>query len=175
MSTEAFEFAQAVLLSIGGGAALIFTLSSFLGKVWAERILLSVKTLHEKEVTEFRNKLETLAQQKSHNYKEKLELYKVVSVPLVELVALLSKEQGLTHEHVEDFDRQRLHITVQLALFAPQNVFSSFNDLIDYLSSCLENDKYTFSEFRIKALAFLSEMRKDIGIYTDNVEYRGSR
>ena len=39
MSTEAFEIAQAVLVSVGGGSLIIFALSSWLGKVWANRIL----------------------------------------------------------------------------------------------------------------------------------------
>jgi hypothetical protein len=37
--TEAFEVAQAVLLSIGGGSLIILALSSWLGKIWASRIL----------------------------------------------------------------------------------------------------------------------------------------
>jgi hypothetical protein len=43
LSTEPFEIAQAVLLSLGGGGAIVFGLSSFLGKVWAQKILQSEK------------------------------------------------------------------------------------------------------------------------------------
>jgi hypothetical protein len=39
LSTETFEIAQAVLVSVGGGSLIIFALSSWLGKVWANRIL----------------------------------------------------------------------------------------------------------------------------------------
>ena len=108
------------------------------------------------------------------NYQQKIDLYKVVSSPLIELVALLSRN-GLTEEHVHEFDLQRLHITAQLALFAPQNVFNAFSDIVDYLYTSLEKDNYSFFTFRVKALAYLSEMRKDIGIYSDNVAYSGDR
>jgi len=175
MIQEIFNIAGAVIISIGGGALLIFGLSSFLGKIWAERILLSEKITHEKELTNFKNQLELLSEQKSFTYKEKLELYKVVSLPIVKLVTLLSKEKGLTPEHLDEFELERLNITVQLALFAPKSVFYSFNEVIDYIYNNLENGKYTYSEFRSKALLFLSEMRKDIGLYNDTLEYHGTR
>jgi len=67
------------------------------------------------------------------------------------------------------------HITAQLALFAPHTVFNAFSDMIDYMYDSLENDEYSFSVFREKALSYLSEMRKDIGIYSDEVSYNGNR
>jgi len=175
MSLEAFKIAQAILLSLGGGGLIVFLLSSFLGKIWAQRILQTEKYEHDKEIAAFKNKLEALAQVNSLNYKQKIDLYKLVSNPIVELVALLSKEDGLTKEAYYEFDRKRLHITAQLALFAPQNVFEAFNSMIDYIYDSLDNGSYEFVEFREKALGFLSEMRKDIGIYDDNVSYSGTR
>ena len=174
MNTEAFEIAQAVLLSLGGGALIIFACSSYLGKIWAKRILQNEKQAHDKELSEFKVKLEALTAKSALNYQQKIELYKVVSNPLIELVALITKE-GLTQEHVNEFDRQRLYITTQLALFAPKNVFDAFSDIVDYMYNSLENNDYSFDEFRIKALAYLSEMRKDIGIYTDDISYSGNR
>ncbi|MFD2168286.1 hypothetical protein ACFSJY_18660 [Thalassotalea euphylliae] len=174
MTIEAFELAQAILISIGGGSVIIFALSSFLAKVWAKRILQNEKQKHDKELSEYKAQLESLIQKDNLNYQQKLDLYKVVSNPLIELVALLSKN-GLTAEHVQEFDRQRLHITAQLALFAPQSVFNAFSDMVDYLYNSLEQNNYSFFVFRDKALSYLSEMRKDIGIYTDEVTYNGDR
>jgi hypothetical protein len=175
LNPTAFEIAQAVLLSLGGGGLIVFGLSSYIGKIWAQRILQKEKTEHDKEITKFKNELDALAKIHSLNYQQKIDLYKLVSNPMVELIALLSKEAGLTQEHYYEFDRQRLHITAQLALFAPQNVFDAFNDMIDYIYDSLDDESYMFSEFRVKALVFLSEMRKDIGIYKDSVTYNGSR
>lgn len=174
MNTDAFEIAQAVLLSIGGGAIIIFSLSGFLGKIWAKRILQNEKKEHDKELSQYKAQLDSLLHKDSLNYQQKLDLYKVVSNPLVELVALISKN-GLTADHVQEFDRQRLHITAQLALFAPQSVFNAFSDMVDYIYNSLENEDYSFIVFRVKALAYLSEMRRDIGIYSDDVSYSGDR
>ncbi|EGR0261289.1 TPA: hypothetical protein ACGFXO_003534 [Vibrio cholerae] len=174
MSTTAFEIAQAVLLSVGGGGIIIFALSSFLGKIWAQRILQNEKQEHDKELSQFKAQLDSLVQKDNFNYQQKLELYKVVGSPLIEIVALISKN-GLTMEHIDEFDRQRLHITAQLALFAPQAVFHSFSDMIDYIYDSLEQGNYSFHIFRDKALIFLSEMRKDIGIYGDEISYKGHR
>ncbi|MEO3864244.1 hypothetical protein [Rheinheimera fenheensis] len=175
MNPSAFEIAQAVLVSLGGGALIVFGLSSFLGKTWAQRILQSEKAELDKDIASYKKDLDSLAQAKSLNYQQKIDLYKLVANPMIELVSLLSKENGLTNEHVQEFDRQRLYITAQLALFAPQNVFKTFNDLIDYIYDSIETQNYDFGVFRIKALDFFSEMRKDIGIYKDNVSYEGTR
>jgi hypothetical protein len=74
LSAEAFEIAQAVILSLGGGGLIIFELSSFLAKVWAKRILLSEKSEHDKDIAEFKGQLEALAEKKSINYQQKLDL-----------------------------------------------------------------------------------------------------
>ncbi|QFU22728.1 hypothetical protein FM038_011555 [Shewanella eurypsychrophilus] len=153
MSTEAFEIAQAILLSLGGGGVIIFALSSFLGKMWAQRILQCEKSEHDKELSEFKSQLDTLVQKRSLNYQHKIELYKVTTAPLVEFTSLITTS-GLTKDHLIEFDRQRLHIVAQLSLFAPQNVFDAFNDTVDYLYDALEQDNYSFSEFRIKVLKF---------------------
>ncbi len=175
MDTEAFEIAQAILLSLGGGGAIILTLSSFLGKMWAQRILQEEKAEHNKELSRFKSQLDALVQKRSLNYQQKIELYKVTSSPLVELTSLITTSSGLKESHLIEFDRQRLHIVAQLSLFAPQNVFDAFNDTIDYLYDSFEQDNFSFQEFRIKALRFFSEMRKDIGIYSDEVTYNGHR
>lgn len=51
------EFVSALLVSIGSGAAVIFGLSSWLGKVWASRILENEKKEHQKEIEEYKANL----------------------------------------------------------------------------------------------------------------------
>lgn len=174
LSTNAFEIAQAVLLALGGGGAIVFALSSWIGKVWAQRIFQSETQKYEQQLVKFKAELESIKEKNSLNYQQKLELYKVVSGPIVDISALLNRS-GLTNEHVAEFDRQRLYITAQLVLFAPKNVVHSFNDLVDYTYNSLDNNNYDFHIFRDKVMKFLSEMRKDIGIYSDDVAYQGNR
>lgn len=53
-----WSIANAVLLSLGGGGVLVFALSSWLGKVWATRILEKEKNELQKEYTNFKSKLD---------------------------------------------------------------------------------------------------------------------
>jgi hypothetical protein len=54
---DIFEIGGAVMLSLGGASALIFAFSSWLGKVWAERILSREKAKYAEQMEEFKKKL----------------------------------------------------------------------------------------------------------------------
>jgi hypothetical protein len=47
---DAFEMAAAVIVSLGGGGAIVFGLSGFLGKLWADRALQSQKAEGERQL-----------------------------------------------------------------------------------------------------------------------------
>ncbi|MDF5615367.1 hypothetical protein P7M48_12040 [Vibrio parahaemolyticus] len=175
MEESAFNIAQAILVSLGGGAAIVLGASSFLGKLWAQRILQKEQSKMALEIEEYKNKLGELTANKQINYYQKLELYKSVSAPLIDLVANITHQEILTRDYIRGFDKQRLHMTAQLALFASSDVFDMFMDLIDYMYSSIESDTFEFHVFRVEMLKFLSEVRKDIGIYTDEITYKGSR
>ena len=67
---EIFEVAGAIIASLGGGAALILGLSSWLGKVWAGRILENEKAEHSQELERYKRELsEELEYVKSYNEK----------------------------------------------------------------------------------------------------------
>jgi hypothetical protein len=54
---EIFKIVSAVLISIGGGGAIVFALSSWLGKVWANRILEKEKKEHQLEIENYKSQL----------------------------------------------------------------------------------------------------------------------
>ncbi|HBW35631.1 hypothetical protein [Desulfosporosinus sp. BICA1-9] len=54
---EIFQLIGAVIFSLGGAGAIIFALSSWLGKVWANRILEEEKKKHQLEIEEYKSKL----------------------------------------------------------------------------------------------------------------------
>ena len=68
-----FETLAAVLLSVGSAGAIIFGLSSWLGKIWANRILEKDKTKYKTEIEELKNKLS----RELEYYKNQIELYKL--------------------------------------------------------------------------------------------------
>lgn len=55
---EIFKIAGAILISFGGSGAILFVLSSWLGKVWANRILETEKKNLTIEIEEYKNKLD---------------------------------------------------------------------------------------------------------------------
>lgn len=56
--SSAFQVALAVLASLGGGGLLVFVLSSWLGKVWANRILESDRRRYSEELERVHGELE---------------------------------------------------------------------------------------------------------------------
>jgi len=59
---EIFKISGAILASVGGAAAIIFALSSWLGKVWANRILEKEKLAYSSELERIKNQLHTDAE-----------------------------------------------------------------------------------------------------------------
>lgn len=54
---EILATAAAVIASLGGGGLLVFALSSWLGKVWANRMMISEQRKHDEALEELRNSL----------------------------------------------------------------------------------------------------------------------
>ena len=120
--------------------------------------------------------LELEHEKNSITYREKIELYKEISTPIIKLIVAIEHEQKMSQEFITNFEEERLIITAQLSMFAPQYVFDSYNNLIDYLYNSSEGkEQYTFQQFREFAMKFLSDIRKDIGVYTDEIIYNGNR
>lgn len=59
---EIFKISGAILASVGGAAAIIFALSTWLGKVWANRILEKDKLAYSSELERIKNQLHTDAE-----------------------------------------------------------------------------------------------------------------
>jgi len=57
-ASSAWSVASAVIVSVGGGAALVLSLSSWLGKVWAARILEQDRLRYTSELERFKNQLD---------------------------------------------------------------------------------------------------------------------
>jgi hypothetical protein len=131
---------------------------------------------HNQQLEELRSKLHVQADQSAQTYKQKIDLYKEVGAPLIELLVKTQHVGAITQQDMQDFERSRLNTTALLAMFAPANVFDEYNRMIDYIYNCAEGkDTWTFGEFRLRALKFLSLVRADIGLYNDTLSYNGPR
>ena len=56
--TDAWRVALAVLASLGGGGVIVVMLSSWLGKVWADRLMQGDRAKHSEELEKLRSNLE---------------------------------------------------------------------------------------------------------------------
>jgi hypothetical protein len=177
MDIEAiFHVATAVLLSVGGGGIFVLGLSGWLGKVWAERLMARETQTHRLELEKLRIELQTDADRHGENYRHKIELYKEVANPLIELIVKAQHNGTLSKDDLQNFDAARLTTTALLGMFSPEAVFIEYNTLIDYVYDSFDGKAtWSFPEFRIRALKFLSLVRADIGIYTDELRYMGTR
>lgn len=54
---ELFELASVILLSLGGGGVIVFTFSSWLGKVWASRLMAAETAKHSQDLERLREEL----------------------------------------------------------------------------------------------------------------------
>lgn len=171
-----FEVAAAILLSLGSGGAIVFALSSWLGRIWAERLMAKETAKHNQELEQLRSSLQIQANQSAQTYKQKIDLYKEVGAPLVELLVKTQSIGAITVEEMQGFEMSRLNTSALLAMFAPASVFDEYNTMIDYIYNCAEGkDTWSFEEFRLRALKFLSLVRIDIGLYQDTLSYNGPR
>lgn len=159
-----------ILGSIGIGSAIVLGFSSWLGKVWASRIMQEEAQKHRIEL----EKLKSTSEQASLNYKHKIELYKAASEPLINLLIKIYNSQNLTPDDMIEFEKGRLNTIAHLGLFASSKVFNDFNDLIDFIHQEIQKPgPLDFKAFRVHALRTLSSMRKDIGVHHDELSYTG--
>ena len=108
-------------------------------------------------------KIRQAAEKHIIKYKEKIDLYKEISQPIIELIVEIEHNQSIATESLKSFEIKRLMITAQLTMFAPDYVYHSYNKLIDYLYNSFEGtEEYSFVQFREIAMRFLSDIRKDI-------------
>ncbi|MCA9233232.1 MAG: hypothetical protein KDA57_21490 [Planctomycetales bacterium] len=104
-----FEVAGAILLSLGTGGAIVLALSSWLGKVWAERLMAKETAKHNHELEQLRSSLQIQADQSAQSYKQKIDLYKEVGAPLIELLVKAQNIGSITPADMQAFERRQLH------------------------------------------------------------------
>ncbi len=181
------------ITSIGSAAAIIFGLSSWLGKVWANRLMESEKAAHARDLEKLRSELQHTNEVKLSQLKEELDTYKqkhlrghgdkvriyrlVVDV-VINLLGDLDMAQQLAPieavERWDKFNRGRMQAYGYLAMLAPQSVMDTYDALFDHLilvtKGCLP---YAWPKVRELVLRLLNEVRKDIGFDPSPIEYRG--
>ena len=169
---ELFETLSVSTLLLG---AITYIMKIFISKEF-EKNLSMYKLNLNKEMETYKMNIKSVHERNTISYVEKIDLYKTISDPIISLIIEVHSTGTITQATIDNFEVKRLNITASLVMFAPASVFHSFNELIDYFYNCVEGkDTYTFDKFRPYAMTMLSAMRKDIGLFDDEITYIGNR
>ena len=191
---DVLEIAAAVLLSLGGGGAIVLGLSSWLGKLWADRIMQKDRQTHELELARLRQSLEQrssqaleevragldVAKQKHlKGFHDKLEIYRLASNVITELLAEFDHsalvKQPLQASQFKKFNTERMRAYAYLGMIAPQKVMDAFDDLTDHLILVAHGQVlYVWPDVRAKTMRLINTVREDIGIDVTPMSYNGS-
>ncbi len=142
-TTEIFQVSAAVLGSVGGAAAIIFGFSTWLGKVWANRILEQDKLKYSTELEKIKNKLQSQSEKQnlmfSLYFEGQFRLYNDLWVSLSELqtgVELLWSEANLKNlkNFISVLSKAKKQIRNSALLIEP-NHFKEIMEVIESLES----------------------------------------
>lgn len=65
-----------VIFSLGGGGMIVFGLSSWLGKVWADRLMQSERAKHEATLKKLESQLQHESQSRLREIQNELDIFK---------------------------------------------------------------------------------------------------
>lgn len=194
---DAFKTITAALASVGTAGGIMWALSSWLGKVWASRILEQDRARHEADLERLRadlsqsnaerlagleRELDIYREQMLKTHADKLTTYRLAADIVTDFVALFAKAQlGEVPDSelpsiLGAFERERLRVYAYLAMLAPQGVMDAHDALVDYLLAVLNREEaLDWARLRALSLDVLNCIREDVGLDKSAIEYRGSR
>ena len=193
---DAISIGGSIIASLGGGAVIVFALSNWLGKVWAERLMQrerheyatqlerqqnSLRLASEEQLASLRAQLDIAKEAHVQEHVDRVTIYRAAIDLIAGIVAkiemiLMQRRGTLTPEELHEFEVQRLRVYAYLAMHAPQSVMDAHDALSDLILAVIHDGKNTtWEHFRGLAWKLLNEVRKDIGIRPEPIAYRGAR
>jgi len=188
------EVGATVVGSLGGGGLIVFGLSGFLGKVWANRLMASERLKHDRNLEELRNLLRGESEKALRKMESDLEIYrerflkthrdKVDTYRLaVDIVATILADFDRAHrlspseafQAFDSFNRDRVRLYGYLAMMVPQEVMDAQDVLVDHLLLITNGSRpYEWTQVRSLGIKFINAIRKDLSIDPHPIEYRGA-
>ncbi|MDP3745220.1 MAG: hypothetical protein Q8Q76_12915 [Methylotenera sp.] len=157
------NIALTIIGTIGTAGAIVFGLSTWLGKFWADKLLASEQQKYEKELANLRSDLESKNQEALANIKhqqeksieivkldlnifkekhlkgfnDKIQIYRlmidVVAEVLGDFDSFTATGKPFPQERFDSLNRARIRIYGYIGMIAPQAVMDAQDQLIDYL------------------------------------------
>lgn len=188
---EVFKLVGASMFSVVSAGTVITALASWLGKVWAERILARETNELKRQLSESQHRLDIslkqaerefdlLKESRSRVYNDKISIYRGIVDLVAKVLASFDamKKSGASTEEValllQGFNEQRLRLYGYTGMFAPQAVMDAQDAVIDHLLLVANRSvPYVWSDVRNLALSFLNEVRRDVGLDKSSIVYNG--
>lgn len=191
---ETLKIAGVILGSLGGGGAIVFGLSNWLGKVWAERLMTKERAYHERELEKLRSELERSTQKEIEHIKKQLAVLQQEDLRkfhdkvstyqcFIDLIADILgdfdlyfhiKRQPLPEKAFDDFNRKRLRLYGYLAILVRQEILDAQDQLMDHLLRiAVGSVEYDWNTVRTLGLNLINEIRKDLG-FEGSIRYNGA-
>lgn len=182
-----------IIASLGGGGLIVAGLSSWLGKLWADRLMERERADHEAQLTRLRADLEHQNQaqiealrtelrltEEKHlkGFQDRVAIYRmavdIVADFLGDLDRYLQAGQAIPEERYDMFNRMRMKAYGYLAMLASQRVMDAYDQLADHLLQIVGGQQsYEWDEVRRLALGLLNAVRVDIGLDPSPLRYNG--
>lgn len=152
---EALQFVSGLIISVGGGSALIVWLSKKFGEVWAKKYLAEEKNELQKDFTTYKSKLEyEIEKQKNRIFRysdKQFELYNSLWIQLSDLeIAADELWEEASPQNLKNFAKalkETKDKTLKSKLFIETNHFNRLQSLLDEFSS-YQGGKETLIKFR---------------------------
>lgn len=182
-----------IIASLGGGGLIVAGLSSWLGKLWADRLMARERADHEAQLARLRANLEHQNQtqiealrtelrvtEEKHlkGFQDRVAIYRmavdIVADFLGDLDRYLQAGQAIPEERYDMFNRMRMKAYGYLAMLASQRVMDAYDQLADHLLQIVGGQQsYEWDEVRRLALGLLNAVRVDIGLDPSPIKYNG--
>lgn len=182
-----------IIASLGGGGLIVAGLSSWLGKLWADRLMERERADHEAQLTRLRADLEHQNQaqiealrtelrltEEKHmkGFQDRVAIYRmavdIVADFLGDLDRYLQAGQAIPEERYDMFNRMRMKAYGYLAMLASQRVMDAYDQLADHLLQIVGGQQsYEWDEVRRLTLGLLNAVRVDIGLDPSPIQYNG--
>jgi hypothetical protein len=170
----------AAIFSLGGGGVIVFALSSWLGKIWAGRILGQETHRLTMELEAAKRDLDVIKDNTLRFQNDKILAYRAVVEIIARILATFDSYESNrlsatdATARFDEFNEHRIRVYGYLAMLAPQAVMDAQDVLMDYLLKiCNGTDKYEWVRVREKALVAFNTIRADIGIDKNPITYNG--
>lgn len=180
--TAIFEVAGAVLVSVGGATVILFALSTWLGKVWANRIMQVDRAKYEKELEHLRSELrrttDTEIERLRHSQHAEMDVLirrrKIYEQAIVSLRIFLTSAPILTEEDQKKLleDKKKFLAAFDLCyLWASDSVISSLEVLITLIQQNTESlGSIAQKRLREAYSNSIIELRKDAGFLETKIK-----